>query len=144
MLCKFSFVAAPTNLESPVGLEVWFDHKVIVDDDKFIKSSTVDINFDDDNESAHFLKIILKNKTTQHTKINEHGEIVSDSLITISDIKLDDIDIKKVFLDKSWYYHAFNSDAEPIKDYFFGDMGCNGNVEFVFTSPAYIWLLENL
>jgi hypothetical protein len=59
-------------------------------------------------------------------------------------VSIDGIEIDQVFANRSRYTHSFNSDANAIVDDFFGVMGCNGVVEFAFTSPVYLWLLENL
>jgi hypothetical protein len=145
MLCKFLFTATPTDSNAPLGLEFWFNNLLIFNTDCLSASQAIEAEFDDEIEGIeHIVKIILKNKTATHTKIDESGAIIKDSLVSISNIKLDDIDLNQLFLEKSVYIHAFNSEAEPTVNSFYGNMGCNGVVEFRFTTPSYLWLLENM
>jgi len=145
MPASFLFTATPSNPKSPLGFSVWLNESVLFDIDRLTKPETIVAEFDDDIDNLEYtIKIVLKNKTAEHTKIDNLGAIVEDSMISISNTKLDDIDLGHLFFEKSKYYHAFNTDAEPVVNAFYGDMGCNGTVEFKFTSPVYLWLLENM
>ena len=42
------------------------------------------------------------------------------------------------------YRHDYNGTTDPFDDEFYGEMGCNGTVSLKFTTPIYLWLLENL
>ena len=83
-------------------------------------------------------------KTPAHTVVDEQGNIVSDAMINISKISVDDIDITQVVHELSVYQHDFNGSQPVIEDKFYGDMGCNGTVRLNFTTPIYLWLLENM
>jgi hypothetical protein len=145
MSAVFSFTAAPTDAESPLGLLVCLNDSVLLDTDCLTAPQTISAAVDDEVEDVeHTVKIVLKNKTAAHTKVDESGEIVKDSMIAISDVKLDDIEIDQMFFERSCYTHSHNSDAEPMQHQFYGNMGCNGTIEFKFSTPVYIWLLENL
>jgi hypothetical protein len=145
MSSAFSFTATPTNPDSPLGLCVMLNNAVIFDTEHLSETQTISAEFDDDVEDVeHTIKIVLKNKTTEHTKVDELGAIVKDSMISISNTKLDDIELGHLFFERSHYYHASNTDTEPSVNPFYGNMGCNGVVEFKFTSPVYLWLLENM
>ena len=96
-----------------------------------------------DDEADHVLTIALSGKTEQHTIVNEQGEITEDLLVSARNFSLDGIDVSQIVWEKSQYRHDFNGSQPEIVDQFFGDMGCNGRVEFRFSTPAYIWLLEN-
>jgi hypothetical protein len=65
-------------------------------------------------------------------------------MLTISNISIDDIDIDQLLIEKAEYTHDFNGSQDTITDKFYGDMGCNGTVTFEFTTPFYLWLLENM
>jgi hypothetical protein len=144
-MSTFAFTATPTNPDSPLGLLVCLNDAVIFDTEQLIESQTIVADFDDEVEDqSHTIKIVLKNKTAEHTKVDESGSIVKDSMISISDINLDDIEIDQLFFEKAQYTHSFNSDSTPVTDSFHGNMGCNGTVEFKFSTPVYIWLLENM
>jgi hypothetical protein len=136
--------ASPINVENPLGLTVRYDNSLLFDTDKFLMPETIVIESGND-EGSHCLTITLKNKTPEHTKINNQGEIISDSLISLTDIYINDVDISQLFFRKSVYYHSFNDEKQPLAQHqFYELMGCNGYVEFKFSTPLYAWLFENL
>jgi hypothetical protein len=92
----------------------------------------------------HRIEFVLEGKTFDHTTLDEQGNIVNDLLIAISDICIDDVAMDQKIHDISRYQHNFNGSGEPTECQFSGVMGCNGSVSFEFTSPFYLWLLENL
>jgi len=144
-MSTFAFTATPTNPDSPLGLLVCLNDAVIFDTEQLIESQTIVADFDDEVEDqSHTIKIVLKNKTAEHTKVDESGSIVKDSMISISEINLDDIKLGHLFFEKSQYTHSFNTDADTAVNPFYGNMGCNGAVEFKFSTPVYLWLLENM
>ena len=59
-------------------------------------------------------------------------------------LAFDEIELKQIFIDHAVYTHNFNGTQTEIQDKFYGEMGCNGTVSFKFTTPVYLWLLENL
>jgi hypothetical protein len=146
MNTTFSFLVTPTNIDAPVGITVKHNDQTVFDTDYLLESKTVCIDIDDETDDVeHTISITLKNKTAIHTKVDEQGNIIADSLIAISAVSISDVEIDQLFFEKSQYMHSFNNDAvNTIIDEFFGVMGCNGTVEFKFVTPTYIWLLENL
>jgi hypothetical protein len=97
-----------------------------------------------DDDGEHELRIVMKHKTADHTEVNETGEIVRDVMLIISDVKFDEIELGQVFVEKTTYVHDFNGSQPLVEDKFFGDMGCNGTVSLKFSTPSYLWLLENM
>jgi len=126
-----------------LALEFWIDGNKFFDD-KIKKGSTLVHHEFNDDESNHNLEIILKNKTMHHTTVNEAGEIVSDALISIKDIVIDKVNIDQLFFKHAVYSHNYNGTASYVEEKFHGSMGCNGALEFTFTTPFYMWLLEHL
>jgi hypothetical protein len=96
-----------------------------------------------DDDGEHELRIVMKHKTPDHTDLDDTGNITRDTMLTVSDLKFDDIELGKVFLEKSIYTHDFNGSHATVHDQFFGNMGCNGTVSLKFSTPTYLWLLEN-
>ena len=86
----------------------------------------------------------MKNKTTEHTKIDEQGNIVSDACLTITNLAFDEIELKQIVVDKAVYTHDFNGTQPETQEKFYGAMGCNGTVSLQFSTPMYLWLLENM
>lgn len=86
----------------------------------------------------------MSGKTPKQTVIDHQGNIVSDVLLQITNIEVDGIDISTVFAEKSTYTHDFNGSGDTVVDRFYGSMGCNGSVKLDFSTPFYLWLLENM
>ena len=76
--------------------------------------------------------------------IDDQGNIMSDALLGVTEISFDEIDCTQIVQDISVYRHNLNGNGPEIEDQFFGDLGCNGSVEFKFTTPIYLWLLESM
>jgi hypothetical protein len=144
MTSVFSLVAVPSNCNMPLGLSVSLNDKVFFETAQLTEQQHIIVNFDDSQETDQVIAITLKNKNSSHTIVDDQGIIVDDSLILISNILLDGIAIDQLFYELSTYRHSYNSDNDPIDDKFFGSLGCNGSVIFKFSSPSYLWLLENM
>jgi hypothetical protein len=142
-LVKLSCHISSTNPGSALGLEIWLDQDQIFNTEHVQDPVYFEHEFDD-NEGQHDLRFILKNKTAEHTKIDSDGNIIVDSCIMIDDISFDQIELGQIVIDQAVYEHDFNGTADTIKDQFFGTMGCNGTVSLSFTTPIYLWLLENM
>ena len=126
-----------------LGTEVWIDDICVVNVehvDRIVHFSHV---LEEDN-TEHELRIVMKHKTPDHTELDNAGNIIRDAMLSISDIKFDEIALGQVLLNKAVYTHDFNGSQPPVDDKFFGDLGCNGTVSLKFTAPTYLWLLENM
>lgn len=97
-----------------------------------------------DDAADHELKIVLAGKTADHTELDDNNNIVKDAVIMLDNIKLDDIDITQLFVEKSVYHHNTNNTTDWTQDSCYGIMGCNGTVSLKFSTPSYLWLLENM
>ena len=140
---KFSCVVAPSDTAMPLGCEIWIDDACVFDQDHVNEPVDVEHIFSD-ADSERTLRIKLKNKLPEHTQIDDQGNIVSDALLSVTEISFDEIDCTQIVQDLAVYRHNLNSTGPEITDRFFGDMGCNGTVELKFTTPVYLWLLENM
>ena len=140
---KLACTVSSTDPASRLGLEIWLDDTQIYDTEhvdepiKFVHEFA-------DTDGEHQLRFVLKNKTPDHTKIDEAGNILSDCRICINDLSFDEIKLGQIFIEQAVYEHNFNGTADPVKDKFYGEMGCNGTVTLAFTTPIYLWLLENM
>ena len=140
---SISFNLNTSDNQSELGFEAW------VDDEKFVDINHVQdkqlINIDmSDVDGEHTLELILKNKKPTDTKIDDDGAIVSDATLTISDLAFDEIKLGHMVTELATYIHNFNGTKELTQDQFYGEMGCNGTVSLKFTTPIYLWLLENM
>ena len=142
-MIEFSCVVAPSNTAITLGGEVWIDDTCVFDQDHVFEPVNVSHEFSD-NDGEHSLRITLKNKLPEHTRIDDQENIVSDALLSITEITFDEIDCTQIVQELAVYQHDLNGTAPKIEDKFFGDLGCNGTVELKFTTPLYLWLLENM
>jgi hypothetical protein len=140
---KISCVIDTTDCKSALGMEIWFDDQQIFNQDWVTESQTISYELSD-IDAEHELRFVMKNKTADHTKVDESGIIVKDACLIISDLAFDDIALGNIVTEKAVYTHNFNGNGETVQDKFFGQMGCNGTVSIKFTTPMYLWLLENL
>jgi hypothetical protein len=97
-----------------------------------------------DEDGEHELCIELYGKLPEHTKINDAGEITQDALLSVANIQVDGIDLSQISANLIEYHHDFNGGQDAIVDRFYGTMGCNGQLKLRFTTPIYLWLLENM
>lgn len=101
-------------------------------------------------EGNHTLKIRLENKTPADTVKDNNDPvnytIVKDMLLNIVDIEIDDISVgsllwsSKYILDKPIKING----ASVSEMTGCVNLGLNGAYVFEFTSPFYLWLLENI
>lgn len=143
MSTAVSFEIAPSDLACPLGVEVWIDQQQIFNCDHLTATETVQFDVEED-DGEHKLCVVLKNKLPAHTKINAEGNIEQDAVITIGRFEFEDIDVNQVVQEQAVYHHDFNGSAAPVEDRFYGSMGCNGSLSLKFSTPIYIWLLENM
>lgn len=109
------------------------------------------IEFDADIlEGQNTLQIILLNKESIDTVLDENGKIVEDMILSIDSIEIDDIDLGTLKWTLSKYFPIYpeeylNETQKSLSELTnFVDLGWNGTWELEFQSPFYIWLLENL
>ena len=131
------FACADLNVELLVDNQSFYNNKVIPG----THSLEHIVDLDDGN---HTFSIVLSGKNTEHTKVNETGQIISDVLIEATNVCFDDINIDQLISEQAVYTHNNNDTAELTEHKFYGPMGCNGTVTLNFTSPFYLWLLESM
>lgn len=143
-LTRMSFVISNTDPAVPLGTEVWVDDQRVLNVEHVCEPVEFAHEFDDDQAGEHCIRVVMKYKTRRVTKVDSQGKIVKDALLTLSKFFCDHIDIESVFIELSTYTHTNNGATEPIQQRFYGAMGCNGTVELKFSTPIYLWLLENM
>lgn len=139
----FSCQIGTTDPSAQLGMEIWLDDRQVYNNEHVTETEKVVCQFED-NDGDHELRFILKNKTDQHTKVDESGQIISDACLTVSNPAFDDIELGHMFIEQTVYQHDFNGTKSPTQERFYGTMGCNGTVTMPFSTPIYLWLLENM
>jgi hypothetical protein len=138
------FDISTTDAAAKLGVEVWLDDVCVYQTDHVTETCHFRHDINDEHEVAHRLKIIMTGKTSDHTQLDSNGAIVKDAMLSITNITMDEINIDYVFHKLATYQHDFNGTGPSGSHAFFKYMGCNGTVEFEFSTPCYLWLLENM
>jgi hypothetical protein len=132
-----------TDSTAVLGFEAWIDNNKFVDIDHVQAEHPISIEIPD-GDGEHELRFILKNKTIDHTQIDEDNNIVSDAKLSITDMAVDEINLGHMLTELATYAHDFNGTQSSTTDKFYSEMGCNGTVSLKFTTPIYLWLLEHM
>jgi hypothetical protein len=140
---KFNCVVGSTNFAVPLGLEIWLDQHKFFDQDHIDQDYNIEHEISDD-DGDHDLRFVLKNKQSDHTQVDADGNILSDALLSITDMRFDEINCDYLISTLVKYHHDYNGSQDPVVDKFYGSMGCNGTVSLKFSTPIYLWLLENM
>ena len=113
-----------------------------------------DVEIEDDSENQISIKYI--NRDIGHDVIRDaQGTIIKNKQIEISSISVDDIELDYYNILFSLgctnytdihYYENFKLDPDkfPLVQYENTILGAEGTWSLSFTSPVYIWLLENI
>ena len=103
-------------------------------------------------EAPAILKIKRTGKDIRQTVV-ENGEVVKDQLVCIKGIEIDEIDIASLVFEGTYtpdYPEPWATQQRakgitlPVSFKEATRLGHNGTWEFKFSSPFYLWLLENL
>ena len=127
---------------------IFFD---IFHNDNYISSNTFSkgieqytLEFDDtDTHTEQCVKLVMRGKTQQHTKIDDNANVLSDIYAMIKQIVIDEIDVTDLYTNgNSCYYHTGsnnNKNGPVIVDEFYGFIGFNGNIKLEFSTPMWKW-----
>lgn len=141
---EISFGIDRSRAHADFDLTLWLDGELLWRLDHDDCAATVTVSVPDSQEPRQReLAFCLKGKHSHHTKIDSHGEIVQDHVIGISDFTVEGVLAQHVLVSQSRYTHDFNGAGSETQDRFFGIMGCNGTVTLAFSTPIFLWLLEN-
>lgn len=144
-LLKISVTLSGTFWNKKPQFSIWLDNNVLIQSE--INSNSLQTHSFNHavQEGLHQLKIRLENKTTEDT-LQKDSQIMSDMLLNIEDISINDTSIKNlkwdsVFIpDQPQIYQGKEIKSLPRCV----NLGWNGTYILEFSSPYYIWLLEKL
>lgn len=133
---------------------------VKIGNDEFVNSfvTTTEIQYFEFSAVLHEgptqLEIKFDNKNDLDTQFDSNGKIVSDLLLNVESVEIDDIDLGILVWTNSVYKPNYsvsylkklhNEGKSPDKEVSnCVNLGWNGTWVFPFASPFYIWLLENI
>lgn len=139
-----SFVVNSTDSTVPLKLSVWVNDQCCFGPTLIDKETVFRHEISDDEDLEYRIKIELSGKIDEYTKLDEQGNIVKDALLEFKDFEIMGINIDTFMTSKIKYHHDFNGHGPATEQQFGMSMGCNGTLEFTFTTPLYMWLLENM
>ena len=132
-----------TDATCPLDIAVFVDNQPIFDHSHVDGVIRISHNMIED-EAEHELRFVMSTKQPEHTTVDDLGNILKDSRIIIRDVAFDQIPLGQIMVEKATYTHDRNGTGDPVTESFYGEMGCNGTVSLRFTTPIYLWLLENM
>ena len=94
------------------------------------------------DDGNHSIVVEMYNKKQGDTETDSDGNILNDVLLNIDNIAIDNIDLDQLLWSKSIYYPADEYASATIEQCV--NLGWNGLWKLEFSSPVYLWFLENL
>jgi hypothetical protein len=89
----------------------------------------------------HQLAIELRHKLPEHTVIDEQGKIIEDSVLLIDSLSIEDVDItEQLSTNQKLFYYEHSGGRHTL----YNTLGVNGKAIINFSSPIYVWMLENI
>ena len=153
---KFKLELYATMWDKPPHAEILINDKSYFKDDI---TATEDkpqvIEFEHEVEEGVDYELIIKRsgKVNNQTVVNDKGDLLKDQLLNIKSIEIDEIDIGALVYEgiytpeypEPWATQQREAGTE-LKESFKNvtQIGHNGTWRFKFSSPFYMWLLENL
>ena len=153
---KFKLELYATMWDKPPHAEILINEKIHFNGDITGTEQKPDvIEFEQELEEGkeYSLVIMRSGKVKNQTVINEKGDLLKDQLLNIKGIEIDEIDLGALVYEgvytpeypEPWATQQRETGVE-LQESFKNvtQMGHNGKWEFKFSSPFYMWLLENL
>jgi len=140
----------PPHAEILIGDKSHFTGDITGTEDK---PNVVEFEYEFEEGNDYSLVIKRTGKLKNQTVVNDKGDLLKDQLLHIKSIEIDEIDIGALVYEgvykpeypEPWATQQAESGKE-LREAFKNvtQMGHNGEWEFKFSSPFYMWLLENL
>ena len=140
----------PPHAEIMIGDKIYFDGDITSTEDT---PTLIEFEVEIEEDKKCDLIINRSNKGKNQTVVNEKGDILKDQLLHIKRIEIDEIDLGSLVFTgvytpeypEPWATQMAEAGKE-LREAFTNvtQMGHNGEWKFTFTTPFYMWLLENL
>jgi hypothetical protein len=110
-----------------------------------VDSSILEFDIPNVEDANYKLELVLSGKTDKHTLLDDRNNVLSSTELLLTNFNFDEINIDSIVLTNSLpYTHNFNGASETVTEKFYDTAGCNGTITLEFTTPFYLWLLENM
>ena len=94
-----------------------------------------------EDNSDYQLLIKLVDKHSDHTVVDDQGNVIKDSSLKIKKLVVEDIEIQSVLSTNPEKFYYEHSGSQHI---LYDTLGVNGQAVINFSTPFYIWLLETI
>ena len=153
---KFKLELYATMWDKPPHAEIMINDKCFFAGDitgTDLEPDTIVFETELGQDKDYNFTIIRSGKNNNQTMVNDKGDILKDQLLHIKSIEIDDIDIGGLVYEgiytpqyaEPWATQQREAGVELCESFKnVTQMGHNGKWEFKFSSPFYMWLLENL
>jgi hypothetical protein len=150
---EFEISMAAQWWRDPPKVNIYIDN-TLVDFEVFVdaskdKDETKVFKFNKElEEGEHSIVVEYLNKTNADTVIDEEGNILKDQLLFIENVSIDDIELGNVVRKCSAFYPTAErlASLDWLNPELKGQIvsGHPGKWILKFSTPTYLWLLENL
>ena len=140
----------PPHAEILVGDKSYYNDDITGTEDK---PNVIEFEAEFNEDTKVDLIINRSGKGVNQTVVNDKGDLLKDQLLHIKRIEIDEIDLGSLVFTglytpkypEPWATQQAESGKE-LREAFTNvtRMGHNGEWKFTFTTPFYMWLLENL
>ena len=110
------------------------------------QDTLVEINVEIEDDTENFLTIEYNNKDPKNDVTFDNNTIIKDKRVQIKNISFDDIQLDFFELENpdTLTYVPIDPSADTATGFEATKLSWNGRTTLKFTTPIYIWLLENL
>lgn len=146
---NFKINLSGTGSPYPCKFRILVNNDIVTEDVTTPQTTLYEFN-KEINEGIHYLKIELVNKNNIHIKKDDCGNMIENFLLNIESIEIDDINLDYLIWTNSKYYPNYPDEYIDVEQKKITtiincvNLGWNGTWELEFTSPYYMWLLENI
>ena len=146
---QFKLTLSSKWFRLPPHVKVWIDGDLIEDLEIYEKNEIKEkrlVEFTCDlADGEHELRIQYLNKEFPDTRVDEEGNILDDTLITIEEVEIDEIELGYLAYSQGIFHPDRNIHAhlDETIDHM-TTIGFNGVWVLKFQVPTYIWFLEHL
>lgn len=109
------------------------------------KPTVIDIDVEIEENTENFLTIEYNNKDPENDVEFDEKHITKDKRVVINGIKINDIDLDFFAFDEEETFKYESTDGTVQEFGFYATkLSWNGRTTLKFTTPVYLWILENI
>jgi len=141
---NFSCIVDNTIPSKPINLQILLDNAVMFKSSISSKKK-ISFLFDDEKNNHREIKFLISGKDNSYVMLDNTGNIINSAELLITNISFNDTDITDIItISPLEYKHNYNGNGETVTGKFYNTAGCNGEITLNFSTPIYLWLLENM